>query len=107
MSPEQVRGEDALDGRSDIYALGVVLFELLTGQVPYRVGTPRQIALAHLNQPIPRLAEIRPDLPAAYQQIIDQALVKEPAQRYQTGQALAKDIQELAGGHWYLRQLME
>jgi hypothetical protein len=39
--------------------------------------------------------------------VIDQALAKEPAQRYQTGQALAKDMQELAGGHWYLRQLME
>jgi serine/threonine protein kinase len=113
MSPEQIKaimqkgGRENLDGRSDIYALGVVLFELLTGRVPYPVGTPREIALAHLNQPVPRLADIKPDLPAAYQEVIDRVLAKDPAQRYQTGQALAKDIEELSGGQWYLRRLME
>jgi serine/threonine-protein kinase len=113
MSPEQIRaimkkeGWGNLDGRSDIYALGIVLFELLTGRVPYPTGTPREIAMAHLTQPAPRLQAIKPDLPAAYQEVIDRALAKDPAQRYQTGQALAKDVQELAGGHWYLRQLME
>lgn len=113
MSPEQIRvimkkeGRENLDGRSDIYALGVILFEMLTGQVPYPSGTPREIAMAHLTQPVPRLDTLKPDLPAAYQQVIDRALAKDPDQRYQTGQALAKDIQELAAGHWYLRQLME
>lgn len=113
MSPEQLKAimkegtRKNVDGRSDLYALGIVLFEMLTGRVPYSAGTPREIARAHLTQPVPRLREIKPNLPAAYQEIIDRALAKEPAQRYQTGQELAEDVRELTSGQWYLRHLMD
>lgn len=113
MSPEQVKivmnetPLPRLDGRSDIYALGVVLFEMLTGQVPFPAGTPLRIVMAHLNEPIPRLVTIKPGLSSAWQEVIDLALAKEPDQRYQTAQALAEDVKDLASGGWYLRQLLD
>ena len=113
MSPEQVKAitkqtdRKKADGRSDIYALGVVLFEMLTGQVPYQVATPRATALAHLTEPVPDILKLKPNLPAAGQEVINRALAKNPAERYQTAQELAQDVSELTSGRWLLRQLIE
>src|SRR5574341_2059355 len=63
MSPEQARGEKNLDGRSDIYALGAILFEMLTGKLPYEAETPMGIAMRHITDPVPRILDVNPDLP--------------------------------------------
>jgi serine/threonine protein kinase len=96
-----------LDGRSDVYSLGVVLFEALTGQVPFEAATLFDTVMAHLAKPVPDVRQIKPGLPAACQGIIEKALAKDPAQRYQTAGELASDVKELAAGRWFLRRLSE
>lgn len=92
MSPEQVRGRP-VDGRADIYSLGVVFFEMLTGSVPFDADESVAIAVKHLTAPIPRL----PAQYLAYQKIVDSALAKEPDQRYQRGADLKAAIDALEG----------
>ena len=75
--------------RSDIYALGIILFEMLTGKVPFQGKTPYKVLSAHLHQPIPKIHELRPDLPEVMQVVIDKALAKEPADRFATARDLA------------------
>ena len=106
MSPEQVR-DDKLDGRSDVYALGVVLYCALAGQLPYEKGTPMATAVAHITEPVPNILDIRPDLPSTWAEIISKALAKAPADRYATAGDLARDVREVASGRWYLRKLVD
>jgi polar amino acid transport system substrate-binding protein len=75
--------------RSDIYALGIILFEMLTGKQPYQGKTPYKVLSAHLHQPIPKIHEFRPDLPEVMQIVIDKALAKEPADRFARARDLA------------------
>jgi eukaryotic-like serine/threonine-protein kinase len=81
MSPEQANGTP-LDGRSDIYALGVVLFEILTGREPYQAETPVAILLKHINEPIPSVRDFRPEIPFAIEAIVNQATAKNPNERF-------------------------
>ncbi len=104
LSPEQVRGK-TIDGRSDIYALGVVAFQALAGRVPFAEATPMATALAHLMEPIPNIKEINPKLPAGAQEIINKAMAKEPDERYQNLTELARDVSDLASGRWFLLKL--
>lgn len=90
MSPEQCRGEK-IDGRSDIYSLGVQLFELMTGTVPYKAENTAGIILKHIQDPIPRL----PDELKQYQPLIDKMMAKERDTRLQTGAELIKFIDGL------------
>lgn len=83
MSPEQGQGGLA-DERSDLYALGIVLYECLTGSVPFDADTAVAVLLKHIHQPVPPVREVRPDLPAALEQVVLKALAKNPADRYQT-----------------------
>jgi serine/threonine protein kinase len=106
MSPEQVRNEK-LDGRSDVYALGVVLYCALAGQPPYERGTPIATAVAHTTDPVPNILDIRPDLSPTWEEIISKALAKTPADRYSTAGDLARDVREVASGRWYLRKLVD
>ena len=90
MSPEQVRGDD-VDHRGDIYAAGVILFEMLTGRVPYRANTPMNTMTAHLHEPIPSARIVRPDrgISTALDAVLSRALAKAPADRYPTARAFA------------------
>ncbi|MCI0395546.1 MAG: serine/threonine protein kinase [Chloroflexi bacterium] len=92
MSPEQVYGDRPLDGRSDIYALGVILFEMLTGEVPYQADTPAKLMLKHILEPVPRIRVVKPELPDDCEAMIEKALAKEPELRYPTATAMAQEL---------------
>jgi serine/threonine-protein kinase len=98
MSPEQARGIKDLDGRSDVYSLGVVIFHALTGQLPYKADTPMGAAVAHITEPVPNILTVRPDLPPACDRIIRCAMAKNPDDRYPTAGELAYDLAQLAAG---------
>ena len=88
MSPEQVHGDEAIDGRSDIYALGIILFEMITGHKPFRADTPVKLMMAHVLNPVPNILESRPDLPANFETVMQKTLSKKPDERYANGQEL-------------------
>lgn len=96
MSPEQVQGDRALDYRADIYALGVVLYEVLTGQAPYQANTPPQLMFKHVYEPVPDVRRVVGTLPAGVQTIINRAMAKEPNARYPSVAALAGALQQAA-----------
>jgi hypothetical protein len=91
MSPEQLSGQP-IDGRSDLYSLGVAMFQLLTGQLPYRNDSMAALMRAIGREPVPNVCEIRPDLPPALGDIVALALEKHPNTRYASGQQLADDL---------------
>ena len=98
MSPEQVGGAKDLDGRTDIYSLGVTLFQGLTGELPYQADTPIALALQHLNAPVPSLLKSRPDLPSGCETVLKKALAKDRTQRFGTAGELASALNQLADG---------
>ncbi len=97
MSPEQAQGE-GIDGRSDIYGLGVILFEMLTGQQPYHGDTPMSVVVKHITDPVPHILDIKPDLPADLERVVEKAMAKDRNDRFQTVKALADDLNAVARG---------
>lgn len=98
MSPEQGRGEADLDERSDVYSLGCILFEMLTGKAPFESSTPMGQVVKHLTAPIPNICEHRPDLPPATQEIINRAMAKRKFSRYSKASSLSQALTNLAEG---------
>jgi len=90
-SPEQL-GAKAVDGRSDVYSLGVVIFELLTGRMPF-TGDVQAIVAGHLTAEPPTVTSLRPDLPAWLDAVVSKALAKRPADRWPTMMALARALE--------------
>jgi serine/threonine-protein kinase len=97
MAPEQVMGAE-VDRRTDIYALGVVIYELLAGEVPFMRTTPLAIAHAHVYDPPPPLRQKRPDLPPSVETVVLRALAKNPGGRYQDASQLAADFTRATTG---------
>ena len=86
MSPEQIQG-GAVDARSDIYSLGIALYEILTGKQPFKRDSDFAIMAAHMKEIAQRPIELRPDMPQGLNDIIVMAIAKDPAQRFQTADA--------------------
>lgn len=89
LSPEQALGEDEIDGRCDIYALGIILFETLTGQLPFDGQIPITVILKQIHDQPPSLRAVVWNLPAALDDVIQRALAKDPAERFSTAGELA------------------
>lgn len=104
MSPEQCL-DQKLDGRTDVYALGVMTFQILTGQLPFKGKSGDEIMNLHVNQPVPNLLDLQPDLSPIWQEIVSKAMAKSPDERYDSAGAFAQDVQDLVSGRWYWRKL--
>ncbi len=92
-SPEHARG-GYTDAKSDIYSLGVVMYEMLTGRVPFDADTPVSVALKHMQEEPKEPIEVNPNIPTAINKIIMKAIQKDPMLRYQTSMELLKDLKE-------------
>ena len=89
MSPEQAAGHDRVDAQSDVYALGIVAYEVLTGELPFTRGTPQAILAKQLRAPVLPVRILRPEVPEAVEAVVMRWLAKEPAARGELGAGLA------------------
>jgi serine/threonine-protein kinase len=97
LSPEQARGGE-IDPRSDLYSLGVVLYELLTGKTPFDGETPVEIAMKHLSNTPKPPSTLRPDIPPELDMVVLRALAKNPDDRYQSADEMEADLERVARG---------
>jgi|GEM_PF-5192590 len=95
MAPEQAMGKP-VDGRTDIYALGVVYYELVTGRKPFIADTPVAVILKHISDPLPAPRSLAPDLPIEVERLLIRALAKQPEDRYSSMTAFAEALEKLA-----------
>jgi serine/threonine-protein kinase len=95
MSPEQLRGEE-VDARADIYSTGVVLYEIFTGELPFKGASAMQIMLKHLEEPPPAPRTVWPEVPPKLEAVILRCLEKDPAARYRSVEELLKDLELLS-----------
>jgi serine/threonine protein kinase len=93
MAPEMVRGE-VIDYRADIYELGVVLFQMLSGRVPFTGTTPYATLIRHVQEPLPLLHELKPEIPEAVDAVIQKATAKQRENRYTTARAMAQALHD-------------
>ena len=97
LSPEQARGGE-VDPRSDLYSLGVVLYELLTGKTPFDGDTPVEIAMKHLSNAPKPPSKLRPEVPPQLDKVVLRALAKNPDERYQSADEMEADLERVARG---------
>jgi len=95
MSPEQGLGK-GLDGRSDLYSMGAILFEMLTGKIPYEADTPTGQIMRHIVEPVPNILQVAPGLPPNCQRVIEKSMAKVPDERYQTMYEMSDELEEIS-----------
>jgi formylglycine-generating enzyme required for sulfatase activity/tRNA A-37 threonylcarbamoyl transferase component Bud32 len=100
MSPEQARGERP-DGRSDIYSLGVMLFEMITGQPPFEADTTMAVLMKHVSEPVPDIHQINENVPDELVALVEKALAKDPALRFQSAADMAEALRAV---EWRLQE---
>ncbi|MDX1614063.1 MAG: protein kinase [Candidatus Promineifilaceae bacterium] len=94
MAPEQIQDQENIDHRADLYALGVIVYEMLSGQHPFERESPIKILMAHLSERAPDIRAVKPTLPEGIGGVMQRALAKEPEQRFQTAEALVNAVSE-------------
>lgn len=95
MAPEQAQGTE-IDGRADIYALGIILFEMLTGKQPYEADTPMAVAIKHITDPVPHIRQTNPKLPEGMETIIQKAMAKNKNDRYSSAVEMTDALRDVA-----------
>ena len=95
MSPEQAVGGHSLDGRSDIYALGCVLYEMLAGEPPYTGATAESVARRHISAPVPDIRVLRPDVPGAVATAVKRAMAKAPRNRFRSAAQFGRALERI------------
>ena len=98
MSPEQVQGDKELDGRSDIYSLGIILYQMLTGKLPYDSDTQAKLMMMHILDPIPKVTDLNPGIPSTCDEVIAHALAKKPEDRYSAASEMANALEAALKG---------
>ncbi len=98
MSPEQAQGNE-IDNRSDVYGLGVIIYQMLSGQQPYSADTPMGVVVKHITEPVPEILNLIPNLPHEVDVVIKTAMAKDKKDRYPTTVDLAKALNVVAFGH--------
>ncbi len=99
MAPEMGQGSEATPA-VDVYALGITVYQMLAGKLPYEGGTPIRMLMAHATDPIPGVRVERPDLPPAIEAVLKKAMAKNPEDRYRSAGELADALQAAASGEW-------
>ncbi|MFM8980228.1 MAG: protein kinase domain-containing protein [Planctomycetia bacterium] len=99
ISPEAIRRKPDIDGRTDLYSLGCTFFRILTGTNPYPLPTVKDILMAHLNKPVPRVTDKKPDVPRELSDVVFKLMQKEPSERYESAGDLYKALDKIRIQH--------